>query len=385
MVPHVAGAGTSAPHRILRPPVRAAALAVALVLAGCAVEPPRPPPIPASEGRAFVARLLPAHVRDRPGWATDVYAAIAALDLPATAENVCAILAVTEQESSYRADPPVPGLPAIAWKEIERQRERAGIPRAVLDAALALESPDGRSYKARLDAVRTERALSAIFEDFIGIVPLAKPFLASRNPVRTGGPMQVSIAFAEAHARARPYPYPIERDVRHEVFTRRGGLYFGTAHLLDYAAPYDRHLHRFADFNAGRYASRNAAFQRAVTGLTGIPLALDGDLLRYDGERAVRESGHTESAVRVLGGRIDMNAAEIRRDLERAREADFERTRLYARVFDLADRAAGKRVPRAVVPDIPLRSPKFTRPLTTAWFAQRVQTRFAACLGRAGA
>jgi len=51
-------------------------------------------------------------------------------------------------------------------------------------------------------------------------------------------------------------------------------------------------------------------------------------------------------------------------------------------VFALADRTSGKRVARAVVPAIPLTSPKITRKLTTAWFARRVDTRFAACLAR---
>ena len=197
--------------------------------------------------------------------------------------------------------------------------------------------------------------------------------------------MQVSIAFAESHAAAKPYPYPHSGPIRNEVFTRRGGMYFGIAHLLDYPASYESHIYRFADFNAGHYASRNAGFQNAVTTVSGIPLALDGDLLRYEQGQPSKEPGSTELATRTLGKRIDMSNAEIRRDLEQGRTRDFEKTRLYARVFALADKVNGQPLPRAVLPKIVLQSPKFTRKLTTDWFANRVQTRHRACLDRANA
>jgi hypothetical protein len=137
-----------------------------------------------SEGRITnggTSRLLQP---DRAGWAADVHAALATLELPSTPQNLCAVLAVTEQESGFRADPAVPGLAAIAWKEIDRRADGAGVPKLAVRAALALPSPDGRSYAERIDAVKTERQLSEIFEDFIGMVPLGKTFFASRNPVR---------------------------------------------------------------------------------------------------------------------------------------------------------------------------------------------------------
>ena len=329
-----------------------------------------------------MSRLLPASLPDRGGWATDIYAAMAALDIAPTAQNACAAIAVAEQESGLRVDPPVPGLARIAWKEIEARRERAGVPKLVLDAALALPSSNGKRYSERIDAVKTEGDLSRIYDDLIGRVPFGRSLFADRNPVRTAGPMQVAVAFAEAQAEAAPYPYPMSGTVRDEVFSRRGGLYFGIAHLLDYPAPYDRYLYRFADYNAGRYASRNAAFQQAVTEVSGIPLAQDGDLLRYDNGAPSREAGSTESALRVLAPRLGMGAADIRRDLAQGRGEAFERTAVYARVFALADQAARRRVPRAVVPTIVLSSPKITRHLTTDWFAHRVEARFEECLRR---
>ena len=56
--------------------------------------------------------------------------------------------------------------------------------------------------------------------------------------------------------------------------------------------------------------------------------------------------------------------------------------RLYSRVFRLADGLSGKPAPRAVLPQIPLHSPKITRNLSTDWFANRVESRYQTCLQR---
>jgi len=334
----------------------------------------------AAEGRALVASLLPNEVQDRSGWATDIYAALAALDIAPTPDNICAIVAVIGQESGFQADPVVPGLPGIARKEITRRAEEAGIPSLAVDAALEVQSTDGRSYAERLKTVKTERQLSELYEDFTSQVPFGKTLLASRNPVRTGGAMQVSVAFAESVAHTRNYPYPINKSLRAEVFSRRGSIYFGTAHLLDYPAPYTRPLYRFADYNAGRYASRNAAFQAALSDVSGIPLDPDGDLLIGSSP----DLSATERAARTMGRRLGLSDADIRRDLDRQRTAEFEGTRLYKAVFSLADKQAGKAVSRAQVPHIVLKSPKITRPLTTEWFANRAQTRYEGCLRQVG-
>jgi hypothetical protein len=336
----------------------------------------------ATEGRALVARLLPDGLNERSGWATDIYAAFAALDIAPTPENICATVGVISQESGFQVDPVIPGLATIARKEIDKRRESAGIPGIALDTALSIPSTNGKTYSERLHAVKTEQQLSEIYEDFIGRVPFGMSLFADRNPVRTGGPMQVGIAFAEAFRESKSYPYPVSTTIRHEVFTRRGGVYFGIAHLLDYPAPYTQHLYRFADFNAGQYASRNAAFQKAVTEVSGIPLELDGDLLRHDRGQSVGEPGSTELALRALSRRIDMSSKEIRRDLELEKAPGFEKTRIYARVFELADKLSGHPVPRVALPQIRLSSPKITRNLTSEWFANRVEGRYKACLQR---
>jgi hypothetical protein len=331
--------------------------------------------------RAEIASRLPAGVENRTGWSVDMFAAFEALEVPPTSENICAVIAVTEQESGFRVDPAVPGLPGIARREIETRAAGHGIPKLVVDAALAVRSPNGMSYSERLASARTERALSELYEDFIGSVPLGGRLFADWNPVRTGGPMQVSIAFAEQFARAKRYPYPLrESTIRHEVFTRRGGMYFGMAHLLAYPTTYDDMLFRFADFNAGHYASRNAAFQNAVSIVSKTPLTLDGDLLRHGS--GASEPSKTELALRKVAAKLELSDAQIRNDLERGEEEDFERTRLYERLFALAQKARGRDAPRAVLPRIRLQSPKITRKLTTEWFARRVDERYERCLAR---
>ncbi len=347
-----------------------------LALAACSHQPLQTPLTP-EQVRAKVARLLPPSASDRQGWATDIQKAFEAQSLEPSNQNLCSVIAVIEQESNFQADPQVPGLGRIARQEIDRRAARVHVPAFLVDTALGLTSPTGKTYAQRINSARSERELSAVFDDFIGIVPLGRQLFGNFNPVHTAGPMQVSVAFAEANARG--YPYPVEGSVRREVFSRRGGVYFGTAHLLGYPVHYPEPLYRFADFNAGHYASRNAAFQAALNRLVKIRLALDGDLIDYGSI----SPGQTELAVRSMGKRLDMSNNDIRKALDKGEQLDFEDTRVYQRVFELADQVAGQPVPRAILPGITLESPKITRHLTTAWFARRVDERRARCMTRA--
>ena len=360
--------------------VAAALLATIGWLAGCASEPPaaKPAAIEPAEARANIERSLPRTVSDRAGWIADIYAALTVLDVTPTVENTCAVAAVIEQESGFHVDPVIPGLPAIAWREIDRRSEAAGVPRVLVHTALELTSSTGRSYGDRINAARTERDLSDIYEDFIGAVPMGRSLFAERDPIRTRGPMQVNIAFAEQFAASRPYPYPVKSSIADEVFTRRGSVYFGVAHLLDYTAPYGSpngsYVYRFADFNAGQYASPNAAFQAAVSHATGISITPDGALLPHGSD--ANSPGSTESALRALGKRLGMEDGAIHKALEQGKTEGFDRTELYRRVFALADQAAGRPLPRALVPRIQLHGPKIARSLTTEWYARRVDQRF---------
>src|SRR6185437_6283640 len=220
--------------------------------------------------RAVIDSALPAAVSDRGGWSADIAGTFIKLGLPPTRENACAVVAVIQQESGFQADPIVPGLGKLALRTIDERATRAGVPRPLVHAALDLKSSNGRTYRQRIRAAQTEKQLSDVYDDFIGRVPLGHKLFESWNPIRTRGPMQVNVAFAEQFEKVKPYPYhDPRRDLRQELFTRRASIYFGVAHLLGYPAPYDRYLYRFADYNAGQYASRNAAFQRAASIVAG--------------------------------------------------------------------------------------------------------------------
>ncbi len=356
--------------------LRVAGLAVLLVLLGACATAPRGPSV--DQVQADVAGRIPANVADRQGWARDIAVALQAQRLPANPENICSVLAVLEQESGYVADPVVPNLANVARGELERRAKAKHIPLFALNTALRLPSSDGRSYADRLAVVRTERELSEVYEDLVGRVPLGKRLFENWNPVQTGGPMQVSIPFAEENA--DDYPYEVQGSIRREVFTRRGGMYFGIAHLLGYQTPYVRKVHRFADYNAGWYASRNAAFQNAVAVATGRQLALDGDLLNPGAP--LDEPGETERAVRQLAGQLGMDERAIRRALGQGGRLEFNDSALFRQVFAIAEGRAGKPLPRELLPGIRLESPKITRELSTAWFANRVYDRYRRCLAR---
>lgn len=329
--------------------------------------------------RAVVASALPPAISDRAGWSADIAASFIDLGLPPTRANACAVVAVIEQESGFQVDPVIPGLGRLALRTIDARAAHAGLPLVLVHAALELKSTDGRSYRARIEAAHTEKQLSDVYEDFIGRVPLGRRLFASWNPIRTRGPMQVNVAFAEQFEAIKPYPdHDSRRDLRDELFTRRASIYFGVAHLLAYQPPYDRYLYRFADYNAGQYASRNAAFQQAASIVAGRPLTADGALLAHD--PSVQGAGSTERLLFSIAGRLGESDAAVRDALARGTAASFEQTALYRRVFELADRKSGRRLPRAVLPRIRLEGPKIARRLTTGWYARRVNGRFESCV-----
>ena len=368
-------------------------LLLALVLVGCTTLPPpntvnitvKPSPpvakpiktVPKSlSGLALVNSLLPPKLEDRNGWAADIFAAFEAIKIVPLRENICAVVAEIEQESSFQTDPPVPGLSRIVRHELDKRREKYHIPLWLMNSRLNLRSPGGSTYNERIDTLKTENDVNVLYQDIIAEIPFGKKLLADYNPVHTGGPMQVSMTFANTYVTTKPYPYTIKRTLRDELFTRAGGVFFGVAYLLDYPANYADMIFRFADFNAGIYSSRNAAFQHALHSITGITLQKDGDLLRYqDGAPDKDTPSQTMQALLTISSQLQLAPSEIFRDLLLEKSAAFEQTQLYLKLFALAPS-----MPKAYIPEIVLSSPKFTRKLTTVNYAKQVDARYQRCL-----
>jgi hypothetical protein len=160
-------------------------------------------------------------------------------------------------------------------------------------------------------------------------------------------------------------------------------MFYGVKQLMGYETGYNRKIYRFADYNAGRYASRNAAFQHSVSSLSGSKLALDGDLLSYgkDGKPLAKVTA-TELALRKFSARLklDLQNEQIRNDLLREKSLGFTGTRTFLMVRDRFTAAFGKSPPFAAIPDIWLSSPKLSRKFTTRRFAESVDRRYQACM-----
>lgn len=335
--------------------------------------PPRPRPL---TGQPLIVSLLPSSLEDRTGWAEDLLAVFEATKIPLERENVCAVLAEIGQESSFQTDPAVAGLSRIVRSGLEERAAEYRLPKWVLNRGLAMKSSDGRSYDQRISALKTEGDLNRLYEDMVARISFGKDFFDDYNPVQTIGPMQVNVAFANTYATLRPYPFPHKGPIREALFTRKGGLYFGVAYLLDYPANYDSMAYRFADYNAGRYSSRNAAFQHALSVVSGLPLKLDGDLLLYNKKGVpLEEPSQTMKALLAIAPRLKMDKAEIQRNLLLEKSAAFELGALYIRLFELAPT-----LPRVHLPEIVVGGPKTKGRLTTAAYVEKVGRRYRSCL-----
>jgi len=374
----------------------------ACVLAACRrgtgpLEPSVPPP--PQLGLAQVTRLIPPHVKHREDWARDILAALEAEELVPSPPTVCSVLAVIEQESGYKEDPAVADLPRLVRSRLEEHANKLGpLGRKALASVLEGKSPGHKkTFDERLRTVRTERDLDRLFRDILtyyedkypttyAAADLASSLFSSGkledfNPITTAGSMQVSVRYALEKEGEDANPV----QVREAMYTRAGGVRYGTARLLGYEAAYPEPLFRFADYNAGVYASRNAALQAQLSRLTGIPLAPDGDLQLYDKQgEPLDEDSQSLQALLAFRKRYapELSERQVRRDVRKEKQEDFETTDTFRAVKRVYANETGESPAYAQLPQVTLRSPKLKNERTTAWFARSVEARFQKCQAR---
>lgn len=338
------------------------------------------------------------NVADPQGWAIDLLDVLRTQSLPASRENICSAIAVIAQESGFVADPSVPGLGSLAEKSLQTKLGRIPILGRVALNFLETSPSLGGSYMARIRAAKTERDLDMTYRSIVDDAGkrsslsllvqsgLLNQMIEDRNDINTIGSMQVSVRFALAKARESRYLPMNLADVyavRDDLYTRHGGMLYGVLQLLGYESGYNKKVYRFADYNAGRYASRNAAFQKIISVLSKIKLATDGDLLLYNkDQQPIAKVSSTEAALRALIKKFNLSIDDknLRADLSKEKSAEFPATQTYLQIRELYARTSKQPMAFAEIPAIELNSPKIRHRMTTRNFAESVDRRYKSCV-----
>jgi hypothetical protein len=343
--------------------------------------------------RDDVARLISGHVKDRTGWAEDVLKTFSALNFQPTQPNVCSVLAIIQQESGFQANPEVKGMHKIILNSLNRKYGKLGT--VAISKMLNVKLPGERkSLWHKLMSAKTEYQVDRVFRDYIVYQEVNHPSMISMasytgkafgindinqlNPITTIGSMQVSVKYSRDQSKAYGAS---EWKVRESLYTRYGGVYFGTRRLLGYQTNYTDPVYRFADYNLGMYASRNAALQQQLSTLIGYKLALDGDLLRYLKNGSVdTEESETEKAILVFARRFNptLDNLTIHNDLYLEKTSDFEYTRTYLAIKQVYAFSRGA-PPYAILPVVEITGPKIKSKFTTALYAKAVNAKFQKC------
>ena len=320
---------------------------------------------------------------DAQAWVTDVLSSLDTVGMVRTNESACAVMAVIEQESGYKEDPAVPGLSNLLANKIKKMEENLAV-KLALEVRLNQPMNNGKTFREGIALVKTERDLANWYSEFTAS-KFTGPILSQfgkgvDDVVATVGSMQVSINYARQVAAQLGQS---SVNMRETLYTRKGGVLFGTAHLFYYPTHYEQMIYRFADYNAGHYASRNAGFQAMVAKLSGRPLSADGDLIAHDAVQPSTAS-QTQTALQQVFAKKAPNISTltIAQDLALEKTLEFEQSTTYLTVTQLYRQKYGALITEQI-PRISLKSEKITRNLTTEWYANSVNRRYQQCLATA--
>lgn len=376
-----------------------AALSCTLLVSGCQKQSEEEDDTSHFTEKDKVTRLIPARAKDRKSWATDMLSIMDDAKIPHTLENICSVVAIVDQESNFQADPAVPSLSRDAKKALfERIQDKLGdIGVEKFKEMLKSKPTPDDSFMMQINKIRTERDLDLLYREMfdyfqshynLTILTSAASLIARHdikeylNPIKTLGSMQVHVNYAFSHA----HLLTKKEAIRDDMYTQRGGMYYGINRLLGYDADYEKPIYRFADYNSGMYSSRNAAFQQTISKLSDIPLSLDGDLLSYDkDENVLSMRSNTETQIGMIAkeNNLSLSNANIRGDLLKEKEQAFEDTEIYKKINALYFAKFKQDAPYAMMPHVEITGPKLSRDYDTNWYANRVNGRYLRCASNA--
>lgn len=342
---------------------------------------------------------------DPEAWAADLHTHLEALDVVPTRESVCTAVAVIDQGSGFRPDPPVEGMDRRLDRWLLEMRWRfeprggpafAEAVAQVLDTAAEGQS---QSFRQRLLAAGTQSEVHRIYLSLVDTFEDAWPRAFEDagfggattslgaddwNPLHTAGCMQAEHSWIDARAK-------LEGDRRDEAraraYTREGCLWYGVSRLLGHAARYDTPVYRFADYLTDPWASRNAAFQETVKALTGRPVPLDGRLVVYEGTGDVSlRPSPTMLAILAMRDRYSLPMSETRilRDLSKERSLDLEDSDTYFKVNRVWENEKERPPAYARIPEGVWRTVDAPDGLPLAQVADDLHRRYNSCLLRIG-
>lgn len=197
------------------------------------------------------------------------------------------------------------------------------------------------------------------------------------DPISTLGSMQVHINYAHDYRRNNGN----SEDLRRDLYSQYGGLYYGIHRLMLYPASYPEPIYRFADYNSGIYSSRNAGFQKMLAELSKQKIDFDGDLLIYTS----KGQSQSEKALNLLAqqGVIALTPSQIASDLKKEKTQAFETTQTYQTISSLYKMKTGKNPLTAIMPQVVISGAKLSKDYNTQWYADSVNKRYLSCLAKA--
>lgn len=343
-----------------------------------------------------IANTMPNRGQNKTAWANDIFEIFNTLKIDRTKQNICSVVAIIDQESNFKADPPVANLGKTSLNELNSKLdERLGkLLAGYFRTMLKNEPTPQTSFEKQILAVKTEQQLDNIYHEMfdyfsqkyytnkiINVTKLVGGDVAEKlDPINTLGSMQVHINYARDYRRNNGN----SEDLRRDLYSQYGGLYYGIHRLMLYPANYPEPIYRFADYNSGMYSSRNAGFQKMLAELSQQRLDLDGDLLIYNAPLPSGGESQSQKALNLLvqRGIIALTPSQISGDLKKEKTQAFETTQTYQTISSLYKMKTGKNPLTAIMPQVVISGAKLSHDYNTQWYADGVNKRYLSCLAK---